>query len=92
VCVAVVALSGCGGSTSMSDRVSDNQDVKAVCVKAGVQEIAAERTRVYRCSWSPLAGRTTSPCYADLDGDLVDVTNRADVSFGCSHVAAIATR
>src|SRR4051812_276298 len=86
---AMLVAAGCGGSSdvasSMSGRVSDLENASAACVKAGLQELAAERTRVFRCTWSPLEGRTTSPCYAMVDGELLDVTDRADEAFDCSH-------
>lgn len=72
----------------MSKRVTTIEGYDTSCVKAGVQELAAERTRVYRCTWE-FADRTTSPCFAMVDGDLLDVTDRADESFECSHVAAL---
>jgi len=74
---------------SMSSRVSDQLDASAVCVKAGVQEIAAKRERVYRCSYdlADAPGRYATPCWAVIDGDLQDVTDEADPAFDCSHVA-----
>lgn len=89
---AVLLVTGCGSSpdeaADISKRVSARVEDDATCVKAGVQEIAAERTRVYRCTWT-FADRITSPCYAMVDGDLLDVTDQSDESFECSHVAAL---
>lgn len=96
--VAVVALGvsvvavvvGRAGSPSMSSRVSDRLDVSADCQKAGVQEMAGQRERVYLCSYDlpDAPGRFATPCWAVIDGDLVDVTDEVSRTFpDCSHVA-----
>lgn len=77
----------------MSRRVSDQEHVAAACVKVGVMELAAERTRVYRCRYdlTLVPGRFATPCYADVDGDLDDITDQAArAGFDCSHVAQVA--
>ncbi len=92
----VLLVAGCGGggggSPSISDRVSEQENVDAVCAKVGVMEYAAERTRVYRCSWdlAGAPGRFATPCYAIVDGDLMDLTDEAfRAGFDCSHAAQV---